>query len=204
MLDNLAIDPSALDAAFCEAAANVFFPRATVSCKGGSAFRSQLARDLGCLLDVDDSVVGWSCLGFGFPVNGHPHITDFIVHYEDGTWAVVDAVEMKGHPDVAAATERLGINYRFIPRCEIERGSRLQNAKDMLRYARYRTPLNDRVRLLAALEESGTMTISDTFSLFREVQPMTGISWLVLNRFIWVDLDEAVLGPDTTIRRFHR
>lgn len=62
---------------------------------------------------------------------------------------------MEGYPDVAAAAEGLGIDHRFIARCEIERGSRLQNAKEVLRYARYRTLLNDRVRLLAALEESG-------------------------------------------------
>ncbi|MBZ7924994.1 hypothetical protein LAC81_30110 [Ensifer adhaerens] len=204
MLDNLAVDPSILDAAFCGASANVFYPRATVFCRGGSAFRSQLARDLGCLLDVDDNVAAWSCLRFGFALERGPHVSDFVVHREDGARQAMDAVEGEGNPAVTAAAARLGIDHRFIPRSEIERGFRLQNAKDILRYARYRTPLNDRVRVLAALEENGTITVSEAFSLFREVQPMTGISWLVLNRFIRVDLDEAILGPETAIRRFHR
>lgn len=152
---------------------------------------------------VDDDVVGWSCLGFGFPIGGRAHVADFVVHHGDGTWAAIDAVEVRGDPALTAAAEHFGIDHRFFPRSEIERGFRLQNAKDMLRYARYRTPLNDRVRLLAALEENGTIAVAEAFSLFREVQPMTGISWLVLNRFIRVDLDEAVLGPDTVVRLFH-
>jgi len=204
MLNHLAGDPSALDAAFREASASFFFPRATVLCKGEPLFRSQLARDLGCLLDVDDDVIAWSCLPCCLPVEGGQHVTDFLVDYGDGSSVLLDAVEEECDPSVTAAVARLGLDCRFVPRCEIERGFRLQNAKDMLRYAKCRTPLNDRVRLLAALDEAGTISVADTFSLFREVQPLIGISWLVLNRFIRADLEGAILGPETILRRFYR
>ncbi|GAJ91910.1 hypothetical protein RRH01S_02_05790 [Rhizobium rhizogenes NBRC 13257] len=57
------------------------------------------------------------------------------------------------------------------------------------------------MRLLAALDEAGSMMIGETFSLFREVPPLTAIAWMTLHRFISIDLDEAPIGPDTLIRR---
>jgi hypothetical protein len=56
--------------------------------------------------------------------------------------------------------------------------------------------------MLAVLDEVGSMAIGDCMNLFREVQPMTGISWMILNRLISVDLDERMLGPETVLRRF--
>lgn len=37
----------------------VFYSSATVRCDGGKVFRSQAARDVRCLLDVDPSVISW-------------------------------------------------------------------------------------------------------------------------------------------------
>jgi hypothetical protein len=54
--------PKALSAAYNQAIVNNFFPRAAVRCSGDLMFRSQLARDLTCIVDVDDKVVAWMCL----------------------------------------------------------------------------------------------------------------------------------------------
>ncbi|CAN7261995.1 hypothetical protein [Rhizobium sp. LjRoot258] len=62
--------------------------------------------------------------------------------------------------------------------------------------------MNDTIRLLAALEEAGSLTIAETFGLFRESPPMTAISWMILHRFVSADLGAGPIGPETSIRRF--
>ncbi|TBY90630.1 hypothetical protein E0H40_13800 [Rhizobium leguminosarum bv. viciae] len=200
-MEKRAADHSFLDAAFREASLNVFFPLATVRCPDQSAFRSQIARDLGCLLDVDETVVAWSCLCFGVHVEDRVHVVDFMVDHIDGTREFLDAVEFFGDPAVTETIACMRRRHRFVMPHEIYSGHRLQNAKDLLHYARRRTPSNDRVRLLAALNEAGSMAIGETFSLFREVPPLTAIAWMALHRFISIDLDDALIGPDTLIRR---
>ena len=193
-----------LEAVFLRASTNTFYPRATVRCPNEPVFRTQLARDLGCLLDVDDAVVAWSTLCFSLRVDGRLHIPDVLVTYEDGMTEFLDAVEFVGDPAVTEAFACTQRRHRYVPRPTIEEGWRLQNAQDLLRYARNRTPLNDRIRLLAAIDDAGSLTVADSFNLFRETPPMTGVAWMVLHRFISVDLDEAPIGPETTIRRFQR
>jgi hypothetical protein len=58
--------------------------------------------------------------------------------------------------------------------------------------------------MLSALEEAGSLTVAECLNVFREVQPMTGVSWMVLHRLIAVDLEETMIGPETVIRRFQR
>jgi hypothetical protein len=56
-----------------------FSPRGTVRCDGRRMFRHRAARDFGCLLDVDPSVISWTCLPM---VLRHPqgtHVPDFAV-----------------------------------------------------------------------------------------------------------------------------
>lgn len=203
MLEKLAA-PSVIDAAYREASPNVFFPRATVRCAGTPAFRSQLARDLACLLDVDDRVAAWSCLSFGVYVEDSIHVFDFMVDHIDGTREFLDSVEFAGDPAVTETMACMRRRHRFLSSLEIRSGYRLQNAKDILRFAGYRTPLNDRVRFLAALDEAGSMTVAEAFHVFREVQPLTGIAWMTLQRFILMDLDNGLIGPDTVVRRSQR
>lgn len=194
---------SGVSAAFEEAGRQIFFPRSTVRCIGVAAFRTQLARDLGCLLDVDDSVLSWSCLSLELTTATGSHVPDFTVVYEDGQKILADAAVADGNPAAAEAAERAGAAYRTFRRRDIE-GIRLENARDLLRYARYRTPLNDRLRILTALGELGSIPIAECLHLFREAPPMTGLAWLILHRFISVDLDEAMIGPDTIVRRYQR
>lgn len=194
--------PQALYAAYKHASSQKFYPLGTVRCSGDVMFRSQLSRDLGCLLDVDETVVAWLCLPVEIPTSDRVHVPDVMVDYDDGTRVFLDACDEEGDASVSEAAACSRIHHRFVPRAEIETGCRLANAKDMLRYASYRTPLNDRMRLLATLEEAGSLSIAECMHLFREVQPMTGVSWMLLNRMISADLDERMLGPETMLRRF--
>ncbi|AWM24856.1 hypothetical protein AOX55_00001596 [Sinorhizobium fredii CCBAU 25509] len=57
------------------------------------------------------------------------------------------------------------------------------------------------MRLLAALDEHGTLTLAECLSAFRETRPIAGLASMVLNRFIDIDLDEALIGPESTVRR---
>lgn len=196
--------PPALYDAYAKASTQRFHPSGTVRCSGEPMFRSQLARDLGCLLDVDHSVVAWLCLPRQVDAEIGPHVFDFLVDYDDGTRVYVDAVEDEGSPDIKEAAAVAGLCHRFELRDQIEHGFRLQNARDLLRYARWRTPLNDRVRMLAVLDEAGSLQICECINVFREVPPMTGIAWMNLHRLIDIDLDEAMIGPETILRRHQR
>jgi hypothetical protein len=196
--------PAALYAAYDEATNQHFHPKGTVRCSGEPMFRSQLARDLGCLLDVDRHVVAWLCLPIEIKAEYGPHVPDFMVDYEDSTRMFMDAVEDEGSPDITEAAAIAGVHHRFMCREAIEAGFRLHNARDLLRYANHRTPLNDRVRILAVLDEVGSLNIGECLNIFREIPPMTGIAWMVLNRMITVDLDEAVIGPESVLRRYPR
>jgi hypothetical protein len=178
-----------------------FRPFGTVRCSNPSYFRNQLTRDLGCLLDVDDDVAGWCCRPFGMDLalrdiewEGRP--PDFMATYSNGR-------EVYLHVTEAAACRQLW--HRFVGEGEIRAaGHRLQNAKDLLRYANYQTPLGDRLRLLAALEQEGSATVAECLSVFREVAPVAGLSSLILNRFVAVDLDAGLLSPHTVVRVFVR
>ncbi|TWF58201.1 hypothetical protein FHW37_1014 [Neorhizobium alkalisoli] len=197
-------EPAALYAAYAEASSQLFYPRGTVRCSADAMFRSRSARDLGCLLDVDPNVVAWLCLPLEFQCETGSHVPDFLVDYEDGERTLLDAVEDRELPSIAEGAALSGFRYRGIPRREVTDGCRLLNARDLLRYANCRTPLNDRIRMLSAIEEAGALTVAECLGIFREVQPMTGISWMVLHRLIAVELDEAMIGPETVIRRFQR
>lgn len=196
--------PAALYAAYAEASAQLFYPRGTVRCSADAMFRSRAARNLGCILDVDPNVVAWLCLPLEFKTEFGPHIPDFLVDYEGGTRFFLDAVEKDENPEIKEGAALAGLRYRGVPRREIEAGFRLANARDMLRYANCRTPLNDRIRMLSALEEAGPLTVAECLGVFREVQPMAGVAWMTLHRLIAVDLDDAMIGPETVIRRFQR
>jgi len=56
MFDKTLANKAYLDAVFRQASKKKFLPKATVRCPADPVFRTQLARDLACLLDVDDNV----------------------------------------------------------------------------------------------------------------------------------------------------
>jgi len=179
----------------------VFYPLHTIRCSGPVVFRSQLSRDIGCLLDVDDSVISWSCSPQVFAQGDETHHPDFLVETFDGG-RIIDAAGVVAPPAwMANAAHILGHGYELISRRDLP-PIRLKNAKDLLRYARYEVGLEDRVRLLAALDENGTMTLTDCLGAFRSIAPIPGMASLVLNRFVTMDLDQSLIGPETIVRRF--
>ncbi|MFB9980173.1 hypothetical protein ACFSQQ_11115 [Mesorhizobium kowhaii] len=177
-----------------------FHPRGTVRCVGAPLFRNQSARDLGCLLDVDPSVVEWSCLPLVLVRDGDSHVPDFLVVREEGT-SIVDAVSETSRlePWIEDAAAEAG--YRYEVQSMILAGHRLANSMDLLRYARWNCPLGDRVRVLAALDEHGSLTVAECLTAFHETVPIAGLSSLVLRRFVEIVLDDARIGPETAVRR---
>lgn len=182
-----------------------FAPRGTVRCAGQRLFRTELARDLGCLLDLDPEVHSWSCLPLGLSAGSSSHVPDFLVERADGSWLYdTSNVGTIDQAVMVRAADRLGIRYLAQTADDVRSGYRLQNARDLLRYARWQCPLGDRIRMLAALEEQGGMTILECFPIFREAPPMPALSALILHRFVEVDLDTEPIGPETTVRRPYR
>lgn len=189
-----------LDSVRAEALALAFHPRGTVRCEGRPLFRTSLARDLGCLLDVNPEVEKWFCLPLVLTSGGRAHVPDLLVTGGQGTW-LMDAAEAAPEPWVEEAARQEGFGFRWQSSVEVRSGNRLANARDLLRYARWSCPFGDRVRLLAALDENGSLSISECLGAFRETRPIAGLSSLILHRFVEVDLDEARIGPETSVRR---
>ena len=196
-----------LRAARNSALIRTFPPTGTVKCDGARLFRSQAARDVGCLLDVNESVVSWRCMPMPFGAGGIVHVPDFEVHNEDGGILYLDAPDRGTSVDVtllATEAKRLNARYRLLERGEIYDGFRLRNARDLLRYAATVTPLGDRLRLLGALEENGSLPLAECLNVFQEVRPVPGLASLVLHGYVEIDLDGAPIGPESSVRRISR
>ena len=180
--------------------AKIFHPLHTVRCTGPAVFRNQLARDVACLLDVDEDVTSWSCLPGAYSYGGESYRPDFIAE-RYGRSTVVDVAAVGERPvwlkDVVTAAGHCLETF--------ERGDlpviRLKNGRDLLRYARYEVGLDDRVRLMAALDENGSLTVAECMPAFRAIPPMAGLASLILSRFVTIDLDHAPIGPETNVRR---
>jgi hypothetical protein len=181
-----------------------FPPKATIKCVGDRLFRSQAARDMACLLDVDPEVESWECQPLELKVRDRIHIPDLLVTYSTTRRCLLDACETGGDVAISEAAASIGHSHRFITREEREGGWRLRNAQDLLRYGNYRCPLGDRIRVIAALDEVGSFSVAEGLGLFREIMPMAGLASLVLQRILTVDLDEELINPDTVVRRTER
>lgn len=177
-----------------------FGPAGTVFCNGRPIFRSQLARDLGLLFDLDPSVAEWSCLttvvefadAFGEIVDRVP---DFLVVDVNGRSRFVDAGESGLTP-----IDPL-IVHESVPETDIRQEPALSNARDMMRYAKRVVPLGDRVRLLAYLEEMSPVTLIEAASAMRESpEPVGAVVALALKRVITLEWREAPIGPETQVR----
>lgn len=177
-----------------------FPPKATIRCSGTLSFRSRDARDLGCLLDVDDAVERWECLPIELRVGDLTLMPDFLVTFTSGRQCLMDASD-HGNEGIEEAASAAGLAYEFVTREQREQGWRLRNARDLLRYGNYRCPLGDRIRVMTALDEVGSFSIADGLALFREIAPMAGLASLAFQRIVSLELDDALIGPDTCVRR---
>ncbi|MBB3914592.1 hypothetical protein [Rhizobium fabae] len=185
----------------------VYFPKLAVKCVGRLVFRSQVARDVACLLDVDPDIASWSCMATTLSVGIEAHVPDFTVTTASGSTVLIDAPDRRPGVSPAAIAEAALFDnrtFRIFDVAELEHGHRLANAKDLLRYGNHRAPLGDRVRLLAALEEYGSLTVSECLTVFKETAPMAGLAALALHGYIEIELDEGPIGPETTVRRVRR
>ncbi|TCQ04711.1 hypothetical protein C8J34_10829 [Rhizobium sp. PP-F2F-G36] len=195
------ISLGALELAQERTAAKVFHPTAAIRNVGQLKFRTQASRDFACLLDFDADVASWICIPAELPTPQGFHVPDLLVCHEDGTGWFVDVSEDDlSHVTIAASS--LNLVHRVVSPASFVTSLRLINARDLLRYGRYRTPLGDRVRILAALEECSSLTVAEAFNIFREIQPMAGIASLVLGRHIAIDMDDELIGPQTMLRPF--
>lgn len=178
----------------------IFYPLSTVRCDGPVLFRDQLARDIACILDVDDDVVSWSCRSHPLTQGTQTYRPDFLVRRSDCCF-LVDGKREEAAPEWATEkADEAGLAYEVVERSSLP-PVRLRNAKDLMRYARYEAALSDRVRLLAALDECSSLSVAEALMVFRETKPMAGLASMFLHRFITLDLDERLIGPETIVRR---
>lgn len=181
---------------------DIFPPTETIRCVGRPAFRSQGTRDYACLLDFDVEVESWTCLPLELHLPEGPHVPDFAVKYKNACVLVdILADTASASSGVSQAAADAGYGYRSIRIHEIPSGHRLQNARDLLRYSRCTCPLGDRIRILAALDDRGSLTLAECIPAFQETRPIAGLASLVLNRFLEIELDDAPIGTDTIVRR---
>lgn len=182
-----------------------FPPKNVVRCTGAPIFRTQAARDVGCLLDVDPSVISWGCLPTVLTHRNRHHIPDFVVQRaSDNT--LIDVVTPLRRPPPAwaqMAAEKLGFAYELRREVDLRGDTRLDNARDLLQYTHYRATLGDRVRIIGLLEEHGSQPLSACLQMVRNSHDAIGVvAALTLRRFIEMDLDEARIGPDTRVSAF--
>ncbi|WP_312412439.1 hypothetical protein [Shinella sp.] len=178
----------------------IFYPLHTVYCIGMPKFRSQVARDAACLLDVDESVDSWSCQPKSFRNGTEVHVPDFIVDRNDGETYAVDVAGQRPIPSwIAPAVELEDFRYQLWTEDEFP-SIRLRNARDLLRYARFETSLADRLILLTALKEAGSLRLSEAITMASGTKAVPIISSMILQRLITIDLDDQLIGPDSIIR----
>lgn len=201
------IAKGALAAARGKASLRICNPPWTVKCDGLAIYRSQTARDLACLLDVNPSVVSWMCMPKAIEVTDVLHVADFLVCDDNGASWLFDAPDRRpelSRQAIQDAAATLGYRYRLLLPEEIYTGFRLQNAKDLLRYGGHQASLGDRVRLLGALDELGALPFGDCLKAIQETKPVAALASLILDGFVEVDLDEGPIGPETMVRRIRR
>jgi hypothetical protein len=122
----------------------------------------------------------------------------------DGNRWLVDAPDrafMIEQSELQLAAGAIDHRYRLVSYPEIYDGHLLQNARDLLRYQGHRVPLGDRVRLLSCLDEHGSLTLSECLQIVRETQAVPALASLILQRLLTVELDSALIGPETVVRR---
>jgi hypothetical protein len=176
-----------------------------LKCVGNPLFRSRHARDLACMLDMNPDVASWSAPAPIMQIGSLGHVADFRVVDHDGAARFLDVGDRIPPVEVLAieamAVEQ-GVRYRLLALEEIyDGGFRLRNARDLLKYANTIVTLADRVRLLALLDQEGSLPMADCFTAIRNTEPVAAIASLILHRHIEVELDEALLGPETMVRR---
>ncbi|QDG93268.1 hypothetical protein NIBR502774_12585 [Rhizobium sp. NIBRBAC000502774] len=183
-----------------------FSPYSTLKCLGEPLFRNKHSRAYACLLDLDPDVITWKCMPEAIVNDSNAarprwwHV-DFAVETSEEALIVNIWQTSTGGPGwLPGVVDRMGYRLQQVSMLDLD-PVRLQNAVDLMRYVGSEVPLGDRVRLLAALDEVGTLTLAESLSVIRESRPMHSVASLILSGILEVDLSEALLGPDSVVRR---
>jgi hypothetical protein len=170
-------------------------------CVGRFIARDQLARDIACLLECDHSVSCWSCQSLELRHGLDTYAPDFIAERHSDV-VVIDSVGQRRPPQwVSEAVTLEGFSYHTMARGDID-PVRLKNCKDLLQSSGGEVSLGDRVRLLSALDEHSSLTVAECLSIFHDTKPIRGLANMVVGRFVEIDLDAALIGPETPVRRY--
>lgn len=176
----------------------------SLKCKTRPVFRSKVVRDVACILDLNPDVAQWCTPAPELASEALRHTPDFQVFDRDGIVRFVDAPDRQNaisDVELLLATSGQGASYRRISSEELYDGFRVQNARDLLQYANVHVTLADRLRLLAVLDQEGSLTMSDCFGIVRHGEPVAVVASLILHGFLDVDLDEKLISPETFVRR---
>lgn len=182
-----------------------FPPAASIKCDGPALYRSQASRDVACILDLNPSVTSWRCMPLSLELFGDAHVPDFVVLDSYGSQVLMDAPDRLlpcDAPLIEKSADGIGLRYRLVSPEEIYDGPRLQNARDLLRYGSVQLALGDRLKVLAVLNDEGSLTVAECLTIFTETRPpIAGLAQMILRGFVEVDLDTDLLGPETAVRR---
>ena len=172
-------------------------------CRRPQTYRSHAAREYAYLLEVDPGVVGWQCSSLVLSNGGETHQPDFIVDEANGGSCLVSisSARLAAPSWIGAEAARLGFLHRTEFLEDFAKGFRLRNARELARYACHRCSLGDRIRLLAALDDLGSLTVAESLSAFHEGRAVAGLASLFLGGFIEMDIDTSLIGPETQVRR---
>ncbi|QAS80846.1 hypothetical protein CO657_22635 (plasmid) [Rhizobium acidisoli] len=170
-------------------------------CVGRFIATDQLARDVACLLEFEEAVSSWNCRSLQLRNGFDTYSPDFVAERPSDI-LVIDAVGQRRPPPwVAEAIVREGFTYRTMSRGDID-PIRLKNCKDLLQCSGGEVSLGDRVRLLSVLNEHSSLTLAESLTVFQETTPIRGLANMVAARLIEIDLDTALIGPETVVRRY--
>lgn len=179
-------------------------PAATLKAIGRPVFRSQKARDYACLLDLDPDVISWQSVAYPLTDLGDcrdHHYVDLEVRTVTQSF-MVEVCSGNAPPPcwLHDTLDACGYRYQMVLFSDLN-PVRLANARDLIRYSRYDATLGDRLRVLAGLDEMGTLTLAECLTAVQEGRAMETIASLILRGHIEVDLDDNLLAPDTVVRR---
>ncbi|WP_061937562.1 hypothetical protein [Aureimonas sp. AU22] len=165
-------------------------------CIGDASFASALAADVALLLDVDPSVHRWRCR---VAVGRDGLVADFETWGSGGQEFLFVAADSPPSCDPRALA--LPSSAKVVGPDDVD-PIRLENARAIVPYARWRVTLDDRVRLLAALDEEGSVTLADCLGILRHTsRPVAAVAALALARVVDLDLDEPLGSRTRVIRR---
>lgn len=163
-------------------------------CRGEVRLPSAFSMDVARLLDTDPAVEHWRCQ---VPLVGIEGVADFITHGPGGQEQLILDLSDRLLPE----RSRLPQNTRIVAAGDVD-PVRLDNAKLVLPFARWRVSLDDRVRLLAILDEEGTVTLADCLGIMRNTsRPVAAVASLALAHIVDMDLDEPLGSRTRVIRR---